>query len=414
MLIALVLTGVLCAAGALGADGAGASWPRFHGIKGDNISTETGLLREWPDAGPKLLWTAKGLGHSFGSVTIADGMIYTAGDIDKANVVTAMDTNGAVKWRTENGACWKRSTPGDRGTPAIDRGRVYHENAHGAIVCLDAKTGNKIWGVDVAKKFGGRSNKAWGYSESLVLDGDRVICGPGGDTAMAALDAKTGKTVWKSPSAGEAASYATPIVVEHQGLRMVLNMSQKSLIGVNADTGDLLWKFEHRDKRYVANCVTPIFHDGRVFISHGYRKGSALLKVNVKGKLASVEPVWVSKDLDNRHGGVVLLDGYLYGASHWGIKGKWLCVEWATGKTMYADKGVGEGSVVAADGMLYILSERRKVALVKPAPTGHDIVSQFTLPAGGKGATWAHPVVCGGRLYIRHGDRLYAYDVRAN
>lgn len=406
---------LLLLAGGLGLSSAGAAvatWPRFHGVRGDNVSPETGLRRAWPEGGPPLVWTAQGLGQGYASVTVANGTIFTAGDIGSANVITALDLAGVPLWRFENGAFWRDPTPGARGTPVVEGDRIYHENAHGLVVCLDAKTGRKLWGRDLPEEFGGRHSE-WGYAESLVLDGDHVICSPGGATALAALDRVTGQTVWRSPEVGEAAGYATPVLATCQGLRLILTMSQKSLIGVNAVTGDLLWKFEHYNPRYVANCVSPIYHEGHVFISGGYGTGSVLLKIAVSGTKATVAPVWRSPELDNRHGGGVLLDGYLYGAAHEGRKGLWCCLEWATGRLLYAEPGVGEGSLTAAAGMLYILSERRQVGLVRAAPSGHQVVSRFTLPAGGSGATWAHPVICAGRLYLRHGDRLYAYDVQA-
>jgi outer membrane protein assembly factor BamB len=228
---------------------------------------------------------------------------------------------------------------------------------------------------------------------------------------MAALDKNTGRTIWKSPSAGEPAGYVSPILVECRGMRILLTMASRSLIGVNADTGDLLWKFEHYTPRYVANCVTPIYRDGHVFISGGYGLGSVLLKINVRGAKAAVEPVWRSKDLDNRHGGVILWEGHLFGAAQKNNNAKWICLDWKTGRMTYADHGVGEGSLTCAGGMLYTLSEQRKVGLVRPTPARHELISQFKIPEGGQGPTWAHPVVCGGRLYIRHGDRLYAYLV---
>ena len=411
--VSAMLMALLAGHGHAVAQAAEPFWPQFHGPNGHNISTETGLPTTWPEGGPTLLWTAEGLGHGFGTVTIADGMIYAAGDIGESCVITAMDLDGAVQWRFENGASWRGPTPGARPTPTMDGGRVYGENAHGAVVCLDAGTGHKIWGRNIAEEFGGKYS-SWGYAESLVIDGDRVICCPGGDAAMVALDKETGETIWQSPSAGEPAGYSTPVLGEYQGLRMLLTMGEKSLIGVNADTGDLLFRFEHYTPRYVANCVSPIYHDGHVFISGGYGKGSVLLKINADGATATVEPVWSTEDLDNRHGGVILLDGFLYGASQVTSKGRWCCLEWETGRLMYAEPGVGEGSLTCAEGMLYTLSEKRNVGLVKATPAGHEVVSQFAIPEGGAGATWAHPVVCGGRLYIRHGDRLYAYDARAD
>lgn len=388
-------------------------WPRFDGPNGDRVSTESGLMKKWPESGPKLLWTAKGIGQGFAGVTMADGWIYTAGDIDDANVITALNMDGRIQWQVKNGAAWTGSGPGGaRGTPTVDGDRLYHENAHDRLVCLNAKSGKEIWSLDIASEFQGRRG-GYGRAESLLIDGDHLVCCPGGAHAMVALDKRTGQTVWKSASAGEPAGYASPILAEYQGLRMILTMSQKSLIGVNADTGDLLWRFEHYTPRYVANCVTPIYYDGRIFISGGYGKGSVLLKIHVDGQKATVEPVWRTENLDNRHGGVVLWNGYLFGASHSNNNAKWVCLDWKAGRLMYAERGVGQGALVFADGMLYTMSERRTVGLVEATPTGHDAISRFKIPEGGEGPTWAHPVICGGRLYIRHADRLYVCDVRA-
>ena len=248
----------------------------------------------------------------------------------------------------------------------------------------------------------------------MLIDGSRLICCPGGPkTAVVALDKRTGRTIWQSPSAGgDLVGYATPTLAEYRGLRMILTMTLKAVIGVNADNGDLLFRFEHPTK-YDVNATMPLYHDGHVFISSGYgTTGSTLLKLDVRGKKATVTKVWNSRDLDNHHGGVILLDGYLYGAAHNFNRGKWICLDWKTGEMKYAEKGVGKGSATCAEGMLYTMSERRDVGLVKATPAGHEVISQFKLPSGGEGPTWAHPVVRGGRLYLRHGDFLYAYDVR--
>ena len=398
---------MLFAASAAPADGP--YWPQFHGPNRDNISTEEGLLQQWPEEGPKLLWTNNQIGHGFASVAIANGLIYTSGNLDGKTVITAMDLDGKVQWQASGGKAWEGSVPGSRATPTIDGDRLYHESPHGDVVCLDAKTGKNLWEVHILDKFGAK-NITWALSESLVIDGDRVICSPGGPVAMAALDKKTGDVVWKSASAdGDLAGYATPALAECQGLRMLLTLTSQAVIGVNADTGDLLWRFEHKTYED-ENITTPLFHDGCVFVSTGHHVGSVLLKVAVNGKKASVDEVWRSKDLDNHHGGVVLLDGYLYGSCY---SPKWVCLDWKTGKKTYSERGVGKGSLTYADGMLYTLSEGGKMGIVRPTPDGHKVVSQFKLPAGGEGPSWAHPVVCGGRLYIRHGVFLYAYDVRA-
>jgi len=389
-------------------------WPRFHGPKGDNISSETGLLKSWPDGGPTLLWTAQGIGEGYSSVSIANGLIYTAGNLKEKTAITALDTSGQIQWQVAAGDAWTGEHPGTRGTPTIDGDRLYHESPLGQLVCLNAKTGDEIWSLNILEEFGSK-NIQWALAESVLVDGDRLICCPGGkNTSVVTLDKKTGKTVWTARSTGDLAGYATPALVEYQGLRIILAMTQKALIGVNADNGDLLFRHPHETK-WDVNATTPIFHDGQVFITSGYSAGSEILKLKVEGKTASVETVWQSKDLDNHHGGVVLLDGYLYGAAHEARgagRNPWVCLDWKTGERKYAEKGVGKGSLTCADGMLYTLSEKEDVGLVRATPEGHEVISRFKLPKGGKGPSWAHPVICGGRLYLRHGDRLYAYDVR--
>jgi len=388
-------------------------WPQFHGPKRDNLSTAQGLLKQWPAGGPKLLWTAKGLGHGFASLALAHRSIYTAGNIEGKTVITALDLDGRVRWQVENGPAWQDPVPGARGTPTIDGDRLYHESPHGQVVCLDAKTGKRLWGLNTLQAFHSKPGN-WGLAESLLIDGDRVICCPGGpETAMVALDKQTGRVVWKSPSAsGDLPGYASPSLGEHQGLRMIFTLTSKAAIAVNADNGDLLWRFAH-ETPFDEMINMPIYRDGHVLISTR-TTGSVLLKLRVQGKKASVEPVWRSKDLDNQHHGVVLLDGYLYGASHVNQSGRWICLDWRTGKTQYMERGVGKGSLTYADGMLYTLNENDgTMGLVKATPGGHELVSRFRIPQGGQGPTWAHPVVCGGRLYVRHSDFLYAYDVRA-
>ncbi len=391
---------------------AAGSWPRFHGADGRNMSPDTGLLKKWPDDGPPLVWKTSGIGEGFASVTIGDGLIFTDGNIEGKTVITAMDLGGKIRWQAENGPAWTEQYEGTRGTPTIDGDRVYHESPLGNVVCLNTKNHERLWSLNILDEFGAKNIK-WALAESLLIDGDRLICCPGGPkVSMVALDKMTGKTVWTAKSTGDPASYASPILVQCQGLRILMTLNAKALIGVNADTGQLLWRHEHVTQ-YEVNATMPLYYDGSVFISTGYRSGSELLRIKVNGTKADVEQVWSSKDLDNHHGGVILVDGYIYGAAHSSNNGKWICLDWKTGKMLYAERGVGKGSVTFADGMLYTMSENGKVGLVPATPKNHTVVSQFQLPRDGKGPTWAHPVVCGGRLYLRHGDWLYAYDIRA-
>jgi outer membrane protein assembly factor BamB len=388
-----------------------AFWPQFHGPNRDNISTEKGLLKKWPEKGPALLWIAKGLGHGYSTVSIASGMIYTAGNNDeKETIITALNMDGKELWQVKNGKGWTGDRPGTRGTPTIDGDRLYHESPLGDVVCLQAKTGKKIWELNILDKFKSK-NINWALSESLLIDGDNVICCPGGpQTCMVALNKNTGAVVWKAASTNEPAGYSSPIVVEYKGLRIIITLTLKGMIGVNADTGELLWHVKHVSYAD-ENVFTPIFHDGHVFIS-SIKAGSVKWKINVKDGKASVEEIWRSNKLDNHHGGGVLINGYIYSSSCIYNRGKWICLDWKTGEMKYAETGVGKGSLTYADGLLYMLSENRIVGLVRPTPDSYGLISSFEIPKGGKGNSWAHPVVCDGRLYIRHGDFLYVYSVR--
>jgi outer membrane protein assembly factor BamB len=385
-------------------------WPAFQGPRGDNISDETGLLREWPEDGPALLWTAEGIGQGYSSVSLARGLIFTSGNINDQSVVTALDLDGEIRWQTPAGGAWTGSHPGTRSTPTIDDDRIYYQNPLGELFCLNAATGETIWNVNVLERFGA-DNITWALAESILVDGDRVISTPGGpETAVVALDKMTGETVWQSESAsGDPAGYATPTLVEYEGKRLIFTLTGKAIICVDADNGKLYWRFPH-ETSYDVNAVKPIFHDGHVFISTGYGSGSRMLQVQVVGDQVDVKEAWTNRDLDNHHGGVLLLDGYLYGSKH---RRDWACLDWDSGRTMYSARGVGKGSLTCADGMLYTLSERFIMGLVAADSEEFEVVSQFEIPIKGDGPSWAYPVVCGGRLYLRHDNHLFCYDVRA-
>jgi outer membrane protein assembly factor BamB len=390
-------------------------WPQFHGPNRDNISTEKGLLKKWPENGPTLLWTTGGLGHGFSSISIADGMIYTAGSIGDNTVVIALNLNGKILWQVKNGKAWTGAYPGSRSTPTIDGNRLYHQNPHGSMVCLNAKTGDIIWQLNIIEKFNSTIPR-WALSESLLVDGDHLISCPGGpQTCMVALDKTNGNVVWKAPSTGESAGYASPALFEYEGLRIITTLTSKSIIGVNADTGELLWRIKH-ETYYDENIMMPIFHDGEVFVSTVV-VGSVKWKVNVKDGNVSLEEIWRTKKLDSHHGGVILVNENLYGSSTIrnslgrGLSQELVCLDWKTGRIKYTDRCV-EVSLTYADGMLYALSIDGVMGLVQLTPSGHKLVSYFEIPKGGKGKSWAHPVVCGGRLYIRHSEFLYAYSLR--
>jgi len=405
----LLIASVIAACTVRAADGE-AFWPQFHGPNRDNHSTETGLPKQWPEGGPALLWTAEGIGHGFSGVSIAAGMIYTAGNIEKNTVITALNLDGKVLWQVENGPAWTKDHPGTRGTPTIDGDRLFHQSPVGSLVCLDARTGRKLWQINTLEKFGSKTNK-WALAESPLIDGDHVISCPGGpQTCMVALDKTDGSVVWQAPSTGDLAGYGSPMLVELQGLRIIINSTAKAVIGVNADTGALLWHVKH-ESYADENVMVPIVHDGYLFFS-SLKTGSVKWKLNVNDGKVSLTELWRTRELDHHHGGVVLVGGNLYGNSTFRNSKRWVCLDWETGANKHMDKGVGKGALTYADGMLYTLSEDGVMGLVRPTPDGHELVSSFEIPKGGKGKSWAHPVVCAARLYLRHGNFLYAYALR--
>jgi outer membrane protein assembly factor BamB len=390
------------------------SWPQFHGPNRDNTSTEKGLLKQWPQNGPDLLWTARDLGHGYSSISIANGMIYTAGSIADNTVVIALNLEGKVLWKVKNGKAWTGegpgSRPGSRGTPTINSDRLYHQSPHGDLICLNAETGEKIWGLNIIEKFKSKI-PVWALAESLLVDGDNLISCPGGpQTCMVALNKKTGSVVWKAPSIREVAGYASPALFEYKELRIITTLTAKSMIGVNADTGELLWRIKH-ESYADENVMMPIFQDGEIFVST-LKTGSVKWKINIINGKVSLEEIWRTEELDNHHGGVILTNGNLYGSSTVRNRNLLVCLDWKTGRNKYMDKCVGKVSLTYADGMLYALSIDGVMGLVRPTPSGHELVSSFEIPKGGKFNSWAHPVVCGGRLYIRHGEFLYAFSLR--
>jgi len=389
-------------------------WPCFHGPKRDNKSTETGLLKKWPDAGPKLLWTASGLGKGYSSVTVAGGLIYTAGMIDKQTYVFALDLNGKQKWRKLNGQSWETTRRyamgygGSRATPTYDEGRAYHLGERGRLGVFDAKTGTEVWHLDLFKQFDAKT-PTYGLAESVLIDGDKLICCPGGKKGyMVCLEKKTGKLVWASTGIKGTMGYCSPVIAEFGGFRQLLSMTAAVAFGVDAKTGKLLWSVEHGNRRG-NNATDPIFHNGHVFASTGYGKGSILIRLKPVENGIQAKKVWGSRLMDNHHGGVVLIGGHLYGAGH--QSRGWFCLDFMTGKQAW--KARGKGSLTYAEGMLYCLGERGTMSLVEATPKKHRVVSSFQVPRGGSGLHWAHPVVCDGRLYVRHADKLFAYDIRA-
>ncbi|KKL66126.1 hypothetical protein LCGC14_2148110, partial [marine sediment metagenome] len=384
-----------------------AYWPQFHGPKRDNVSRETGLLKTWPHGGPKLLWAADKLGAGWGCPVISGGRIYVTGMFGKEGRLTCLDLGARIQWQKPYGTEWTKNYQGARHPPTIDAKSIYVMSGVAVLTAFDARTGQRHWSVDLMARFGGKL-LGFGFSESVVIDGDRLICSPGApDASVVALDKRTGKTVWASKGLSDEYGYCAPLLVDHGGTRLVVTMTARAIVGLEAATGKLLWRYPYRN-RYAGHHVTPIYHDGKIFATSGYGKGGVMLKLSADG--GAVEAKWTNPRLDTHYGGVVLLDGHLYGSTH--KSASWVCLQWETGRLGYEAKGLGKGSVAAADGMLYCYGESGHLALVRPNPKRFDVVSSFRITRG-TGQHWAHPVIYGGRLYVRHGDTLMAFDLTA-
>jgi outer membrane protein assembly factor BamB len=384
-------------------------WPQFHGPLRDNISRETGLLKEWPPEGPKLLWEFGGCGKGFSGVSIADNMIFTAGDFDEVEMVIALDLSGKLLWKSPNGKSWSGPYPGSRATPTYNSGMLYHVNSMGRLAAYRARSGEEVWAVELTERFGARYG-TWAMTENVVVEGDLVFCIPGGSGALAAaLDKTTGATVWTNVELDETAGYCSPIVATHHGKRQLITLTQKSVVGLDMESGELLWSHPHVTPND-QNVTAPLFSDGHVFTTSGHSAGGRLLKLNTEGN--AVTELWWDKELDNCHGGVVLLDGLLYGSScRIGGKG-FFAVDFATGETRYRDKKMEKLSITSADGMIYGLTDRGEFMLLEPVPDGIRVVSESRVPHESRELAYTHPIVCGGRLYVRQSPYLYVYDVR--
>jgi len=384
-------------------------WPQWRGPRRDGISDEKGLLPSWPEGGPKLLWKAGDLGRGWSSPIVTGGSIFITGDVGDELKLYALDLEGRPTWTAANGKAWTGQYPGARSSFAFSEGSLYLMNSHGRVVCLDAATGKETWTVDALQRFEG-VNILWGLAECLLVDGPRVIVTPGGKKAsMAALDKKTGATVWTTePIEKNDAGYASPILFELHGRRQLVNYSSRQIFGVDADTGRLLWK-RPRPSEYIALCFTPVFCGDGVFVTTPGKNGGTRYRLGARD--GQVDALWDNK-LDTLQGGAVLVDGRLYGSGYEGFKG-WGAVDLGTGEPAVTTRELASGSVIAADGRLYCFSERGEMALVKPTPTAFEFTGRFTLPGESKKDAWAQPVICDGRLYLRYHETLYCYDVRA-
>jgi len=388
----------------------GDDWPQWRGPDRDGICKEDGLLTKWPEGGPPLAWRSEGLGIGFSSLAVAKGSLFTLGDLEDGSYAIALkEEDGSLIWKTKIGeAGGHRKYPGTRSTPTVDRGQVFVLNQHSDLACLDAGSGKLIWKRNLVADFGGKMMSGWKYSESPLVDGDRVVCTPGGkDGTLLAVDRNSGAKLWQTSDWTDAAAYSSAVVATIQGKKQYVQLTGNSVAGVEADTGKVLWKAPRTGKTAVI--PTPIIDGDLVFVTSGYGIGCNGFRISKDGDTWSAEEIYANKELANHHGGVVLVDGHVYGATGSTFR----CVELESGDGVFNERSAGKGSTLYAGGRFILRSEGGPVALIKASPEGMQEVSRFDQPDRSEHRAWPHPVIANGKLYLRDQDLLLCYDVSA-
>jgi outer membrane protein assembly factor BamB len=397
-----------------------ADWPQWRGPNRDGISKEKGLLKEWPKAGPKLIWQIKDLGEGYATPSVVGDSIYilSSKGMDDEYVEARSVNTGKTIWHARLGKVGPNQMaqyPCARSTPTIDGEYLYALGSDGDLVCVKAADGKEVWRKSLRHDFGGEPG-LWAYSESPLVDGDLLVCTPGGkDATLVALDKRKGTVVWKSPIPdADQAGYASVIIVEAAGRKQYVQFVQKGVVGVDAKTGEFLWRYNETGKG-MANIVTPVAAEGYVYTSAGGMSAGFGGLVRLKSDKAGVvaEPVYYERGLPSTIGGTVLVNGYLYGTANDGL----LCCEFKTGKVKWKEKSVAPASLCCADGLLYVHGDDGDMALVELTQEAYREKGRFTPPDQPKRTrlmekAWAYPVVANGRLFFRDGGTLWCYDVK--
>lgn len=406
-LLALCVAVLLPSVPLVGQSAPAADWPQWRGPNRDGISTETGLLQEWPSGGPKTVWQATGLGNGYGSIAVRGDRIFVQGLRGRQTMVHSLDrATGKYIWSKNLGTGGDNDRgPGPRGTPTLDGERMYVLTETGILACLLAADGTSVWQRNILREFAG-SNISWLISESPLIDGDKIVVTPGGRGAgMVALDKMTGRTIWTSKELSDEAGYASAIAVDVGGVRAYTTFMAGSAVGVRASDGKLLWSYRPAANR-TANIATPVAQGNQVFYTSDYGTGAGLVTLTpVNGELRATE-AYFTRDMQNHHGGVVLVGGTIYGFNSAILA----ALDFASGKLHWRHRSVGKGSVTYADNRLYMLSEDNVVGLAEVTPAGYRETGRFTIADQGW-PSWAHPVVAGGRMFIRNQGTLTAYNV---
>jgi len=396
------------AAAPLFAQTGGKDWPQWHGPDRNNLSTETGLLKQWPTGGPKVVWAIKGLGPGYGSLAIKGDKIYVQGVKDGKSTVFALDrASGRPAWNAPlSRALDQDRGGGPRGTPTVESELLYALTEEGQLAAVRLKDASVAWSRNILKDFGG-SNPHWLISESPLIDGDKLVVTPGGRKAgIVALEKTSGKEIWRS-DLSDSAGYASCIAADIQGVRTYMTLTAQAGVGVRASDGKQMWSYT-KPANGTANCTTPLYVDNKVFYTSAYGTGCGMMRLTRQGDVVNAQEAYFNREMQNHHGGVVYLNGNVYGFSN----GILTCMDLTTGASKWKVRSVGKGSLTYADGMLYLLGEDNTVGLADANPAEYAEKSRFSIEDQGR-PSWAHPVVCGGRLYIRNQSTLTCYNISA-
>ena len=391
---------------------------QWRGPLRDGVFPEKGLLKKWPDAGPKLVLEIPGIGKGYSEPVVYKDIIYITGiKKDTMDMISAYDLKGKLIWEKVYGHAWANSFPDTRCTPTLQNDKVYLIGGMGTVCCLDAKNGEMLWSQDAHNQFSGEYHR-WGVAESVLLTDQAAVYVTGGEKAsVVAYDKISGKLLWSAKSLGGSRAYASPSLIERNDLKIILAQTAKDLLGINALNGEILWNFNllqfHKgESGNGANTNTPVYHNGEIFVTSGYDHPATMFSLSDDGHSVSLK--WKNDTMDTHHGGVVLIDGNIYG-TNWqsNAKGQWVSLDWNTGKTNWVKDWFTKGSIIAADGLLYCYEEKSgNVALVQPDVADFKIISTFKVEAG-EGPYWAHPAIYNGLLYLRHGNILLIYNIKA-
>jgi outer membrane protein assembly factor BamB len=410
---------------------AGADWPQYRGPQRDGVSRETGLLKTWPKEGPRLVWTFKSAGTGYSGPAVVGGKVYIMGTRGGDEVLLALDETGKELWTARIAPIfdfksnqWSR---GPNATPSVDGGLVYALGSQGELICVQAADGKEVWrknlpkdmGAEVNAIGGGPANMGWGFSWSPLVDGDQLVIVPGGPKGLlAALDKKNGKELWRSTASPDQATYSSPVVLTVNGVRQYVQLTQDGVVGVDAKSGEVTWTYKRATPFPDVVCPAPIVQDDKVYVT-AWGAGAELLQIAPAGKAFSAKVVWSAKEISNIQGGVVLWDKYVYG---YNAERAWQCQDFATGEVKWAPnrRALGQGSLIAAAGMLFCLSEKGGkglVALLEATPQKYTEKGRFSLPEAAadrksRGGVWTHPVLSDGRLYLRDQELLFCYQVK--